>query len=142
MMDGDVASVIEQDKVSFPECRYTTSSSQRWSSINGDMTNEIIKRIQRHCPNKAPVEIYNQREHSSGESVKSVPHNMDEGRLIDPFSFFQNILGDFLPPPASHIPHPRTHERPPHKHSYDLNEFEPQTKPKSPGVISGPIEKI
>ena len=163
-MQEDISHVIESDKTAHPNCSYSTSSSRRCTSVNGDFVCDIFKRIQRHCPGENPAEIFNHKEtttynkghlKSSGD-VQNSPH--DEF-MKQPFfklpqeeifsnslsPFYRDIIGDiFSPvfpgfPSEKNPPHRHIEKFPPHRHTYDGRD----TK-GSPGniQISGPIEKI
>ena len=86
---------IERDAKDYPSCSYSTSSRVLMNMVNGKRAKEVIKQATRHCPNEAPVTVFEERETSEGG---------EQGRLFDsdresmlgslPFSPFNRLWGD------------------------------------------------
>jgi len=89
--------IIKEDKLSNPNCFYSTSSQQVCSTKNDSFVCETLKSIMRNCPTKSPVEIFRKSETKTGEdSNKHIQHifkGSDHGeipKLLDPFADIMN----------------------------------------------------
>ena len=110
-MNEEELRVLDEDKKSNPNCNYSTSRSQTCRSVNGQYVNDVMARITRMCPGKAPVDIYSNTttensDNSSASSSSAIndkpfhspfsPFSGQSGHnLHDPFSIFDSIMKDF-----------------------------------------------
>ena len=79
--------IIENDKKQNPKCSYSMSTSESCSSIDGQFVCDILKQIQRHCPNEKPKVIYSFKEKKSDEGGHLTPDN-------DIIGFPQSVFND------------------------------------------------
>lgn len=82
--------IIAEDKIHFPNCNYSISSSLTSTNKNGVFVSETIEKILRLCPGEKPVTVM---VNSSKEESTSEPHV----HQIPPFQFpsFSVPIDDF-----------------------------------------------
>ena len=168
-MNEEESLVLEEDKKQNPDCNYSQTRSQTCRSVNGQTVCDVMARITRLCPGRAPVDIFSKTttqnsDNSSSSSINEKPFHSpfsgQSGNLHDPFSIFDSIMRDFnhdfgsvqhpSPYPPNDRPFPfRRSQRPqPPDQQFD-EEREDHVlgrKSKNPkakeGHVSGPIERI
>lgn len=57
-MDEDGDKLIREDREQHPNCSYSISNSKTCRTKDGSLVCEMMKSINRNCPNKRPVNIY------------------------------------------------------------------------------------
>ena len=170
-MNNEELVVLEEDKKVHPNCNYSQTRSQTCRSVNGQFVCDVVARITRMCPGKAPVDIYSRTitensDNSSSSMLNDKPfHSPFSGpsgnNLQDPFAIFESIMKDFNHDFGS-VQHPSPHNPPnnrPFSFSYRRSQQPPDQqfdeereehvygkKSKSSktaeGHVSGPIERI
>jgi hypothetical protein len=168
--DGDVDEFMAEDRRMNPSCNYSYSNQRRCQSVNGKSVCEVLNRVMRMCPGKAPVEIYanNTKEDSdagnfsssSGGSSMFPDHDAFPvpRAFEDPLSLFGSMLQEFTRPgfPPGFPGAPRNHggffedddepkfSVPERDHRSFGGLFGPpkSSQPPIKGEVSGPIERI
>jgi hypothetical protein len=168
--DGEIDEIIAEDRRSNPSCNYSYSNQRRCQSVNGKSVCDVLNRVMRMCPGKAPIEVYSNsiKEDSDSSAMIGgrsngfsdhepfpIPKHFD-----DPLSLFGDMLKEFARPglPPGFPGAPRSydgffsHEDDDSEPRFSLPDREqrgfglfgpPKSNPPPvKGEVSGPIERI
>jgi len=115
-MDEDSDKLIREDREQHPNCSYSISNSKTCRTKDGSLVCEMMKSINRNCPNKRPVNIY-----SSTSKFDDIDQDMSGPTFPgfrDPFDMFKELDRSLS---ASNIGRPPI--RPSKEPSRDFDQF-------------------
>lgn len=108
--DQDIDEFVAEDRRANPSCNYSFSNQRRCQSVNGKSVCEVLHRVMRMCPGKAPAEIYSNSTKedldsgnypSSSRGSNTFPDHdaFPVPRMLeDPLSLFGSMLKEFARP--------------------------------------------
>jgi hypothetical protein len=164
--------ILEKDQKANPQCNYSVNMTKTCRDQNGEFVCETIRHLQRVCPGKKPVTIYNQNKQYSGtDSDRSSDsffplfggfkgqddRGFEHEEFFNPFNFAEDLMNKFgfgifgenlqEKPSAPHFPQ---FQLPPHyeeKSGTDAGSSlfpwkEKKTTPTIKGQVTGPVEEV
>eukprot|EP00388_Colpodella_angusta_P047217 GDKK01072038.1.p1 GENE.GDKK01072038.1~~GDKK01072038.1.p1 ORF type:complete len:207 (-),score=12.65 GDKK01072038.1:109-693(-) len=111
MDNDDTDKLIREDREEHPNCNYSISNSKTCKTKDGALVCEMMKSINRNCPNKRPVNIY-----SSTSKFDDYGDGLNNTSIFpgfqDPFGLFKEMERSIATSPRSGGPAIRPNKDP------------------------------